>query len=154
VHARRTILAGLALAAFASAPVEAGGPKRYFLTVDSFPTTAAPTACGKGYHMASLFELVDLAALAYDLKRGQTTPDAGAGPPAGIGGWVRTGNLPSTSSSPGFGNCSAWTSTDPMEYGSLAELGLDWAAPAVAISPWVPDFTPCDNTLPVWCRQD
>lgn len=153
MHARRTILAGLGLAAFVSAPAEAG-PKKYFLTVDALPSTAAPAACGRGYHMASLFELVDLGTLAYDARRGQTSPDAGSGPPSGVGGWIRTGNLPSTDSGPGFGNCSAWTSADPLEYGSVAELGLDWGGAALAVSPWVPDASPCDSTLPVWCRQN
>jgi hypothetical protein len=47
----------------------AAGPKKYFLTPNDYPTHEAGVTCGKGFHMASLFEILDPTQLSYDTKR-------------------------------------------------------------------------------------
>ena len=147
------LLAAMLLTAFASAPAEAG-TKKYFLTVDSFPGNAALEACGKGYHMATLWEILDVTQLKYNAQRGQTRTDSGSGPAAELGGWIRTGGAASVSNNVGVANCSAWTSNAVTDYGTFVELDGNWDTPGVVASPWAPNATTCDNTLPVWCKQN
>ena len=153
MHSRTALLAALALAAFASLPAEAGA-KKYFLTVDSFPVNEVLGACGKGYHMATLWEIFDPTQLTYDAKRGQTAEDSGSGPAAGIYGWIRTGGPAATISSAGGGNCMAWTSTVGTDNGTAVQLGSHWDDPAEFSSPWAAAPTSCGSTFPVWCKQN
>jgi hypothetical protein len=151
---RTALLVALALGALASAPASAGA-KKYYLTVDTFLANQALDACGKGYHMATLWEIRNVTLLKYDTKRGQTAADSGSGPPAGSGGgWIRTGGGASTVSNPGVGNCNAWTATDGMEYGTIVELRNSWGDPGLSASPWSPAAANCDSVLPVWCKQN
>ena len=150
---RRALPAALALAAFASAPSQAG-PKKYFLTLELVIARNAPDACGKGYHMASLWEIFDPTLLKYDTKRGQASDDSASGPPAGPSGWIRTGAGSSSSSTPGTGNCNGWLSLVPLDYGTSAALDTDWGGGSIAASPWTAFTFPCDTLLPVWCRQN
>jgi hypothetical protein len=150
---RAAFLAAVALASLASAPAGAGA-KKYFLTVDSFPAAQALEACGKGYHMATLWEIFDVTQLKYDSQRGDTRADSGSGPAAELFGWIRTGGGASVDNTSGVGNCSAWTSNLVTDYGSMAELNGHWDDPAVSASPWSPATATCDTTLPVWCRQN
>jgi hypothetical protein len=147
------LAAALGLATFASAPATAGA-KKYFLTVDGFPGNAALDACGKGYHMATLWEIYDVTQLKYDAKRGQVREDSGSGPAAELGGWVRTGGVGSTANNVGVANCDAWTSNLVTDYGSAVELDGNWDTPAVNSSPWNPFTSTCDSTIPVWCKQN
>jgi hypothetical protein len=103
------LAAALALAAFVSLPAEAG-PKKYFLTIVPSAADEALDACGKGYHMAALWEIFDVTQLKYDATRGTTGADAAAGPPAGLLGWVRTGGAVSAANVAGVGNCSGCVS--------------------------------------------
>lgn len=153
MQTRTAFLAALALSALASAQAAAGA-KKYFLTPESFPATQALEACGKGYHMAALWEIFDVSLLKYDTKRGEARADSGPGPAAELFGWIRTGFGASVDNTPGAGNCSAWTSSLVTDYGSMVELNGHWDDPAVAASPWSPATATCDSTLPVWCKQN
>jgi hypothetical protein len=147
------LLTVLVLASLASAPATAGG-KKYFLTVDSFAGNEALLACGKGYHMAALWEIHEPTLLKYDAKRGETRADSGSGPAAELGGWVRTGGAASAANNPGVANCSAWTSGLMGDYGTAVELDGGWDGPAEIASPWNAFTATCDSTLPVWCKQN
>jgi hypothetical protein len=153
VQTRTVFFAALALSALASAPAAAGA-KKYFLTMDNFPGDQALEACGKGYHMAALWEILDVTLLKYDAQRGQTRSDSGSGPAAELFGWIRTGTGASNSTGAGVGNCNAWTSNLVTDYGSMVELNGGWDEPAVSASPWNPATATCDTTLPVWCKQN
>jgi hypothetical protein len=144
------------LALFAlGVPAPAGaGAKRYFLTTGSFAGNAALTACGKGFHMASLWEILDPTVLRYDAKRGDTREDSGSGPAAELGGWVRTGTASSASANAGVGNCNAWTSNSAADQGTAVELNGTWTDPAAFSSPWIAFSATCDSTIPVWCKQN
>jgi hypothetical protein len=150
---RRAVFFAAALVAFAAQPAEAHG-KKYFLTVDSFQANEARGACGKGYHMASLWEILDPTDLRYDAKRGQTQSDAGSGPPAGEIGWIRTGSSSNSAGGPGSGNCNSWSSFMAMEFGSTAALSVDWDGAGVAADPWTTSTSSCVAVLPVWCKQN
>jgi hypothetical protein len=147
------LAAALGLAALASAPAAAGA-KKFFLTVDSFPGNAALDACGKGYHMASIWEIYDVTQLKYDAKRGQVREDTGSGPLATIPGWVRTGGAAYTGADRGIANCSAWTSNLDTDNGTIVSLGGFWDAPAIRSSPWEPALASCNAIVPVWCKQN
>ena len=62
-------LAVCMLLVLASLPAAAAG-KKYFLTPETFTMGNVRDACGKGYHVASLWEIFDFTALQYDTKRG------------------------------------------------------------------------------------
>ena len=112
--------------------------------------------CAEGYHFASLWEILDPSNLKYDTDLGMVRDDSGQGPPTFpyFGGWVRTGYYSSTSSTPGTGNCDAWTSSSSGDYGTTAYLPNDWTA-GQDIHVWQVDTTTCDNILlRVWCVAD
>ena len=154
ICSRMTCLWGaLALAAFASAPAAAGG-KKYFMTPDTFTGAAALDACGKGYHMSSLWEIFEISQLKYDTKRGHAREDSGSGPPGALLAWIRTGGASSAINTPGIANCSAWTSDVKADRGTIVELNGVWAAPAAASSPWNAVTAACDTPLRVWCKQN
>jgi hypothetical protein len=147
------LAATLGLVALASAPAAAGA-KKYFVTVDSFAGDAVLDACGKGFHMATLWEILDVTQLKYDAARGLVLGDSGSGPPAELVGWVRTGTVAFAGNNVGFANCNAWTSNQIMDYGSAVELDAHWELPAVTTSPWSHIALTCETTLPVWCKQN
>jgi len=65
---------------------------RYFyLTEETHFGDTVTDACGRGYHFASVWELLDLSSLTYNFERGYVNMDSGDGPPAEMAGWVRTG---------------------------------------------------------------
>jgi hypothetical protein len=129
-------------------------PRRYYLTKTSaFNGAEAPSACAAGFHMASLFEILDTTALLYDTARGYATDDSGDGPP-GLSGWVRTGYLFGNDNQPGRGNCGAYASAVPTEYGSLARPDDDWKAAATVVSPWETSVSICATDHRVWCVED
>jgi hypothetical protein len=146
-------LASLALATLIASSASAA-PKRYFLTVDAFPASQALGACGKGFHMAALWEIFDVTQLRYDTKRGQTRTDSGAGPAAGVRGWIRTGGVSGGADQVGIANCAAWTSDAGGNYGTVVELRSLWDGEALAVSPWEARTSTCDTAHPVWCRQN
>ena len=133
------------------------GRRQYYLTSSgTFDGATAPGACAAGYHMASFFELAYALLLSYDSALGFTTADMGSGPPSGIYGWVRTGNLANNSiGDPGTDNCLAYTTTA----GSGTIVGLDsvwektnYVTPEIA--PWGAIVIGCNITFRVWCIED
>ncbi len=109
--------------------------------------------CATGYHMASLWEIMNPANLKYNIALGRTRDDSGQGPPAAFGGWVHTGYSSSASSTPGWGNCSAWTSSDVSHRGTVVYLPVNWTA-AQDIYIWEVDVSMCSLNRSVWCVAD
>ena len=132
--------------------------RMYYLTDNTKTANAAKTACDTGYHMASMFELLDVSNLRYDHLRGYvpSNSDQGEGPPAGAEGWIRTGVSASISSVPGQGNCAAWTGTDGGYYGTYAYLESSWNSTPTTTetNPWGAKTITCDAIRRVWCIQN
>ena len=130
-------------------------PRRYYLTIAPKPGNQALTACATGYHMASLWEILDTTNLEYDATLGVTLGDSGSGPPTNFYGWVRTGYIAGSSTTPGRGNCDGWTSASASDYGTFVLLPRDWTAAAGLTAPWEVNYTSCDTGgIRVWCVAD
>lgn len=155
-------------------------PKRYFITADiNITATAAPNACGPGFHMASLFEILDPSNMAYDntndLAFKQTDHDLGAGPPSTYHGWVHTGYYNSHGlTDDGFllplgANCDGWSSDDTYDadgnyrWGTAVALMFTWKYVVLpgdserlrrAVPWWDADRRVCSGSRPVWCVSD
>lgn len=159
------------------APPECTAPpkQRYYLTPTSHAADQALTACAEGFHMASLYEMVQPSALQYDTTLGLTTPDSGQGPPTELLsepllplGWVRGGAQASSaqiSGVPGASNCNAWTEATSAVHGSVATVWFDWTETGVFLVPFFADFkllwpwfvgtATCDFPgISVWCVHD
>jgi hypothetical protein len=109
--------------------------------------------CADGYHFASLWEILDPSNLKYNTDLGHPGFDSGQGPPSYVEGWVRTGYVSSTSSTPGRGNCNVWDSSSSGHYGTIASLPRDWEA-GQDIHVWEVDFGGCPYPFRVWCVAD
>jgi hypothetical protein len=114
--------------------------------------------CATGYHMASLWEIVDLSNLEYatDLVASgvaESRDDAGHGPPTFLIGWVHTGYDNSHTGSAGQANCDGWSSSDENHDGTAAALPRAWA-PGADIGAWEFAVTACDVYAKVWCIED
>ena len=131
----------------------AADSRRWFYKTPDFAYNGANalTACDSGFHMASIWEIVDVSNLRYDPGRGYTKDDSGQGPPQASDGWVRTGQFAYTGDSPGISNCDAWTSSSPSHYGTVVRLADDWLA---AQRHWQGITLNCSTTTAVWCIQD
>ncbi len=137
------------------APLAAStGMRQYYLTTSGYTGADAADACASGYHMASLWEILDPSNLKYNTTLGRTRGDSGQGPPAALGGWVHTGYSSSTSATPGWANCNAWTSSDGSHSGSAVSLYRDWDSTARDIHVWNAFTYPCNITYEVWCVED
>jgi hypothetical protein len=147
--AARTAMALLLVATLISA-AEAG-TRKFYLTTTSVQGDQVLTACAKGYHFASIFEILEPSNLTYDAKLGFVTADTGSGPPANYSGWVRTGNISDVSSIPGLANCHVWTSNNSNDNGTNAALSGYWSQAATNISPWATENVQCASHFPVWC---
>ena len=160
-------LAGLALAALlagllgsvpwkappaSASPTLAGSsfPLQYYLTTGSYFGNQALSACAPGYHMASLWELLDTSNLHYNTSLGRASADSGHGPPY-YSGWIRTGYSGSSTGVPGEANCQAWTSNSDGYYGTTVSLSSDWSAAEEDLLGWTADSTECSLKRPVWC---
>jgi hypothetical protein len=134
--------------------------KKYYLTKGTVPGNGPRTACDPSFHMASLWEIINTAALKYDTARGQVVGDSGAGPvaggPLGPFAWVRTGAPAETINEAGTGNCNGWTSASASDHGTTINLqGIwDFSVFVSQIAPWVSDTPTCDQQNPVWCMED
>jgi hypothetical protein len=126
----------------------------FYLTTSGYNGAEAATACDSGFHMASIYEILDVSNLRYDTGRGTAFDDSGQGPPEGTGGWVRTGSIPHYADQVGISNCWAWTSSDASWYGTSVLLAEEWNAPATWLSPWKGSTWSCQTMLPVWCIED
>jgi hypothetical protein len=135
------------------APTRADAKTKFYLTQDDFLGNAALTACDHGYHMASLWEILEPGSLQYDSNRGFVTPDAGSGPPSAQPGWVRTGYYPFSTNVAGGANCAVWTSNSSADYGTSVMLDPSWSPDAVTspIRPWRAGGFSCDSRHQVWC---
>jgi hypothetical protein len=157
-----TLQIGISLAGIFALLVPAGiinaqSEGRYFyLTDQSYSPNQALTACSAGYHMASLWEILDVSSLIYDFGHpaAHTKADSGYGPPSNWHGWVRTGYDSSGSSTTGSGNCLSWTSNDPAQYGVSVRLSINWETAPGDIFAWDANSFPCNFTGPVWCVGD
>ena len=126
-----------------------------------FDGSHALKACAVGYHMASVFELLEPSSLTYRRGLGFNQSDSGYGPPMGIFGWARTGNGSDNGgsggpSSEGFSNCKNWTSNSSSDYGTLMILlpsNYPIAQSHYSLGPWVVVADACSLTTFVWCIQ-
>lgn len=134
------------------------GERRYYLSKNTATGSNALTACAAGFHMASLFELLDPSNLRYDTAHGVLKADSGQGPPTLVSGWTRTGGSPDGSNSTGSAgraNCVAWTTSSFGPHGSTVFLEPQWDnLTPTTTSPWWPDTAGCDNDRSVWCVED
>ena len=136
----------------------------FYLTEETHLGDTVIDACARGYHFASIWELLDLFSLTYNYERGYVNMDSGRGPPAEIGGWVRTG----TEFAP---NCSTaagpWTDGEmpppppgPVNAGMKAWLDHpSWDDPGADLSQFRWRFAPAPCGVPaeaigVWCVSD
>jgi hypothetical protein len=163
----------VSLASHQPATAAAGGkapadPRRaFYLTPLTYDGAQALNACAAGYHMASMWEIVDPSNLRYDTTLGFTRSDSGFGPPSAPGdfGWVRTGRIGDDDLAAGGSNCFNWTQSAPSAIGTRVSLGgglssqhyWDSATEVTRISPWLAEAAHCDGTdgaTRVWCVQD
>ena len=134
----------------------AGGGRHVYLTAANYSTDEALTACGAGYHMASLWEILDVSNLVYDGGHPDAfvRNDSGEGPPSNWYGWIRTGYVSSGSTTAGQGNCQAWSSTDGADEGTAVRLAAAWETPPGEIATWDANAFACSLIAPVWCVED
>lgn len=128
--------------------------RTFYLTITTRTGGQALTACAPGFHMASLWEILDPSNLRYDTILGITLDDAGAGPPTALPGWIRTGTKASGFLPAPRANCHAWQSSSGLDYGALVRLSPAWNFDAVTASPWAPGNESCSVPQRVWCVQD
>lgn len=128
----------------------------FYLTNTDYSPSTALTACATGYHMASIWELMNISALTYHSAHpsAHNKADDGYGPPSHWYGWVRTGWDSSANSTAGSGNCLNWTSSSNTDYGVSVRLSNAWATPLGSIGPWEATSFTCDMVGPVWCVSD
>jgi hypothetical protein len=128
----------------------------FYLTNANYPANAVLDACAEGYHMASLWEILDVTNLVYaaDHPDAYTKSDSGSGPPARWYGWIRTGWDASGSDTVGSGNCQNWSSVDNGSDGSLVRLSNDWLSQPSRLGAWEPSAFTCNSFGPVWCVAD
>jgi hypothetical protein len=130
-----------------------GGLRKYYLTNGTYGGANTKTACASGYHMASLWEILDTTQLEYNTSLGFVMGDTGSGPPTYVFGWIRTGNYSYSSSTPGLGNCNAWTVTTGM--GTIAQLPNSWYSTNVDLHVWDVATDGCGTSVHhVWCVED
>jgi hypothetical protein len=137
--------------------VNANTPKTYYLTLGTFKGGEALSACDSahGFHMASLFEILDPTTLRYDqdATRAFQRADQGAGPPSDVLGWVRTGYDTVRKDVVGLANCGSdqgpWTSNDLSDDGSAVELYAPWLI-LTSILPTIPEQSFSRPNVPWW----
>ncbi len=147
-HGRR-----MALASAPAAPVAAADSVRHFyLTKGTYGGANALTACASGYHMASLWEILDPSNLTYHTDLGQTRHDSGEGPTT-FRGWVRTGYMSNNSDIVGRANCDVWTN-GMTGHGTTAALPNSWNADWEDLHVWNTQVFACNDVNRVWCVED
>ncbi len=119
----------------------------------------AQQACGSGFHMASIWEILDPSNLSYASTRSDavTADDSGTGPPVDKYGWVRTGNASSSTGDWGVANCSSWTTKADSTYGTQVGLPGSWVHTGDrdgTIEPWEMSVEDCKYGYSVWCIED
>lgn len=137
----------------AVAPTASASLRRYYLTTDLSNGNGTRGACARGYHFASLWEILDTSNLKYNTVLGVTRSDSGQGPPA-YHGWVRTGYASDDDGVPGLGNCEGWTSHLPGDVGTYVYLPSDWTAGYEDFLGWAIATAICSSQQGVWCVED
>ena len=133
------------------------GLRQYYITKNNFLGNQALTACASGYHMASLWEILDPSNLKYNRTLGETQDDSGQGPPTFYPvGWVRTGYIPNFTTIAGQANCDNWTDGSTGYSGTTAKLPIVWEdAPDQDVGVWDVEVKTCNLTyVGVWCVAD
>jgi hypothetical protein len=132
------------------------GSRHIYLTNANYATNHTLTACAVGYHMASLWEMLDISNMIYDNSHpaAYNKADSGYGAPSNWYGWVRTGFSSSNSITTGSGNCNTWTSISTGDYGVSVRLSNTWEAAPGDIVTWDATSFTCNYTGPVWCVGD
>jgi hypothetical protein len=162
------MLIDVAACGLSSRRATTGGLRRFYLTKATVPGDRALGACGRGFHMASRFELLDVGVLDYDSDAGFTTDDAGAGPPSDTGpydppgsvGWVRTGGASKfreagVKTGSASTNCASWSSGSADASGTVAYLADRFTSEGnVPAAVWNGGAQPCNNAFHVWCVED
>ena len=151
-----SMLAGALIVPSSPTAAAEKGPRQFYLTNTSHNGAQALTACATGYHMASVWEILDPSNLRYNRELGYTQADSGFGPPTGRGstyGWIRTGAPAALSgdSDAGQSNCNAWTVGTFTGLGSFAYFNDNWNNGGAQLFTGGAD---CDSALKVWCIQD
>jgi hypothetical protein len=125
----------------------------FYLTNTDYAANRVLTACTAGYHMASLWEMLDVSDLIYDYSHpaAYKKADSGYGPPSGWNGWVRTGWDSAGDNVAGTGNCNNWSSTGGTVHGTAVQLSPTWETAPGDISTWNAGSFGCSLTGPVWC---
>jgi hypothetical protein len=133
-----------------------GAGRRFYLTSANYATNRVLTACGVGYHTASLWEILDVSNLVYEYNNpaAYRKADSGLGPPSYWYGWVRTGWDSSGDATTGTGNCNNWTSTSATVHGVSVRLSRTWETAPGDIFTWDASSFTCSYTGPVWCVKD
>jgi len=130
----------------------------YYVTTSPVAGAEPDEECATGFHMASMYELLDMSNLRYDTTRGVTMADSGSGPPRWTKGWVRTGNDAEDGNYRGLANCLAWSSSDEGHYGTVVEVNQPtvdtWHSSSITISPWYSSTLTCNENSSVWCIED
>jgi hypothetical protein len=128
----------------------------YYLTKAFYTGDIPSYACADGYHMASLWEIIDPSNLDYNTDLGYTTPDSGQGPPTWLStAWMRTGydSTGDVTDAAGQANCNAWSSAGASDWGTYVYLNDQWDV-EVDVSVWRATTGLCTNELRVWCVVD
>ena len=150
---RTTVTAlGLLMVGTLGSAAEAGN-RKFYATENLFTGGQALTACAPGYHMASLWEILNPTTLTYNTTLGFVVGDSGSGPPD-LAGRIRTGYVEGGNPAAGVGNCHAWTSSADTDWGTLVSLSANWVANSTSISPWIAQVVTCDRPQLVWCVSD
>jgi hypothetical protein len=134
----------------------AGDGRHVYVTTAFYLPAQALSACASRYHMASLWEILDLSNLIYDYNHpdAATQSDSGSGPPSEDAGWVRTGYSSSATNAAGTGNCNNWTSSSASSYGTVARLTRQWETAPSQADLWDVLPYPCNLSGRVWCVRD
>jgi hypothetical protein len=133
--------AGVAASGAEASQAASTGLRHYYQTKTVHDGAGALGACAAGYHMASLWEILDPSNFRYNTELGLTTGDSGQGPTVWPG-WVRTGTMADVGAQPGEGNCYGWTEADSGANGTQ-----DFHV-------WHALTLPCDLLRPVWCLEN
>ena len=137
--------------------------RAFYLTQATFTgdQAAGTGVCADGFHFASMWEIVDVSSLKWDITRGSFTADSGEGPIVGWWGWIRTGGAADNGTTVGVANCGVvfpWDSSSSEHSGTAVQLPhpsfIAWGDPATRISPWSGTASECSMALGVWCVED
>jgi hypothetical protein len=129
----------------------------FYLTKTEHTGDQALIACAAGFHMASMWEVIDPSNLGYDNSLGFRNPNQdSSGAPSGKSGWIATGTESVAAGLPGETNCSSWSSSSSSDelLGTAASLELVWNSTATAVSPWHAWTFTCNTRQRVWCIED